>query len=114
MMMIQMIQQLQEKLLMTLGPDNPYVSPDNLYNGIAKSVEAAGLKSPDLYFTKPTPEEIQRRMQASANQPNPEMQSCRFGLKPTPRGAAYGRKRPAEAGDRARAEAYRDPAETPT
>ncbi|MCA1440332.1 phage portal protein [Ensifer sp. IC4062] len=74
MMMIQMIQQLQEKLLMTLGPDNPYVSPDNLYNGIAKSVEAAGLKSPDLYFTKPTPEEIQRRMQASANQPNPEMQ----------------------------------------
>ncbi len=29
MMMIQMILQLQEKLLMTLGPDNPYVSPDN-------------------------------------------------------------------------------------
>jgi hypothetical protein len=69
-----MIQQLQEKLLMTLGPDNPYVSPDNLYNGIAKSVEAAGLKSPELYFTKPTPEDIQRRMQASAGQPNPEMQ----------------------------------------
>ncbi|PDT43003.1 MULTISPECIES: portal protein [Sinorhizobium] len=74
MMMVQMVQQLQEKLLMTLGPDNPYVSPDNLYNGIAKSVEAAGLKSPDLYFSKPSPEEIQRRMQASANQPNPEMQ----------------------------------------
>ncbi|WP_331374716.1 portal protein [Sinorhizobium chiapasense] len=74
MMMVQMVQQLQEKLLMTLGPDNPYVSPDNLYNGIAKSVEAAGLKSPDLYFSKPSPEEIQRRMQASASQPNPEMQ----------------------------------------
>ncbi|MDK1489703.1 phage portal protein [Sinorhizobium sp. 7-81] len=78
MMMIQMIQQLQEKLLMTLGPDNPYVSPDNLYNGIAKSVEAAGLKSPDLYFTKPSPEEIQRRMQASAGQPNPEMQKLQM------------------------------------
>ncbi|THK37274.1 phage portal protein [Ensifer sp. MPMI2T] len=78
MMMIQLIQQLQEKLLMTLGPDNPYVSPDNLYNGIAKSVEAAGLKSPDLYFTKPTPEEIQRRMQASAGQPNPEMQKLQM------------------------------------
>lgn len=74
MMTIQMIQQLQEKLLMTLGPDNPYVSPDNLYNGIAKSVEAAGLKSPELYFTKPTPQEIGRRMQAAAAQPNPEMQ----------------------------------------
>ncbi|ASY63482.1 Phage portal protein [Sinorhizobium sojae CCBAU 05684] len=78
MMMIQMIQQLQEKLLATLGPDNPYVSPDNLYNGIAKSVEAAGLKSPELYFTKPTPEEIHRRMQAAAEQPNPEMQKLQM------------------------------------
>ncbi|MGK9199386.1 portal protein [Sinorhizobium meliloti] len=74
MMMIQMILQLQEKLLMTLGPDNPYVSPDNLYNGIAKSVDAAGLKSPDLYFTKPAPEEIRRRTQAAADKPDPEMQ----------------------------------------
>ncbi|MCA1491841.1 portal protein [Sinorhizobium alkalisoli] len=73
MMMIQLIQELQEKLLTTLGPDNPYVSPDNLYNGIAKSVEAAGLKSPELYFTKPTPEEIRQRMQAAAEQPNPEI-----------------------------------------
>ncbi len=56
----------------TLGPDNPYVSPDNLYNGIAKTVEAAGLKSPDLYFTKPTPEEIQRRMQAAQTQQQPD------------------------------------------
>jgi len=78
MMMIQMILGLQEKLLATLGPDNPYVSPDNLYNGIAKSVEAAGLKSPELYFTKPTPEEIERRMQAAASQPNPEMQKLQM------------------------------------
>lgn len=78
MMMIQMILQLQEKLLMTLGPDNPYVSPDNLYNGIAKSAEAAGLKSPDLYFTKPAPEEIQRRMQAAAAKPDPEMQKLQM------------------------------------
>ncbi|OCP38640.1 phage portal protein [Ensifer sp. LC163] len=73
MLMIQMIQQLQEKLLMTLGPDNPYVSPDNLYNGIAKTVEAAGLKSPDLYFTKPTPEDIQKRMQAAKPQQQPDV-----------------------------------------
>ncbi|WP_043619274.1 hypothetical protein [Ensifer sp. ZNC0028] len=73
MLMIQMIQQLQEKLLTTLGPDNPYVSPDNLYNGIAKTVEAAGLKSPDLYFTKPTPEDIQKRMQAAQPQQQPDV-----------------------------------------
>ncbi|WP_312362543.1 phage portal protein [Ensifer sp.] len=73
MLMIQMIQQLQEKLLTTLGPDNPYVSPDNLYNGIAKTVEAAGLKSPDLYFTKPTSEDIQKRMQAAEPQQQPDV-----------------------------------------
>ncbi len=72
MLMIQMIQQLQEKLLMTLGPDNPYVSPDNLYNGIAKTVEAAGLNSPDLYFARPTPEDIQKRMQAAEPQQQPD------------------------------------------
>lgn len=78
MMMVQMIQQLQEKLLSTLGPDNPYVSPDNVYNSIAKMVEAAGLKSPDLYFTKPDPAEVQKRMEAAANQPNPEMQKAQM------------------------------------
>ncbi|RAS13541.1 phage portal protein [Ensifer adhaerens] len=74
MMMMQQILALQEKLLATLGPDNPYVSPDNLYNGIAKTVEAAGLKSTDLYFTKPTQEDVNRRMEAEANKPDPEMQ----------------------------------------
>ena len=75
MMMIQMIQQLQEKLLASLGPaNNPYVTPDNLYNSISKTVEAAGLKSPDLYFTKPSEEDLQKRMEADANKPDPEMQ----------------------------------------
>jgi len=75
MMMVQMIQQLQEKLLASLGPvNNPYVTPDNLYNSIAKTVEAAGLKSPDLYFTKPDQEELQKRMEADAAKPDPEMQ----------------------------------------
>jgi len=75
MMMVQMVQQLQEKLLASLGPvNNPYVSPDNLYNSIAKTVEAAGLKSPDLYFTKPDPEQLQKRLAADAAKPDPEMQ----------------------------------------
>ncbi len=58
---------------MTLGPDN-------LYNAIAKTVEAAGLKSPDLYFTKPTPKDIQNRMKATdeQQQPNLGMQRLRM------------------------------------
>ncbi|QRY69182.1 phage portal protein [Ensifer sp. PDNC004] len=79
MMMVTMIQQLQEKLLASLGPvNNPYVSPDNLYNSIAKTVEAAGLKSPDLYFTKPDPEQLRKRLEADANKPDPEMQKVQI------------------------------------
>ncbi|MCZ7502026.1 portal protein [Agrobacterium sp. ST15.13.015] len=72
MMMMGLIISLQEKLLDAFGPDNPYVSPDNLYNGIAKQAEAAGLKSPDLYFTKPDAEEVKQKIAASQNQPSPE------------------------------------------
>ncbi|MGE6786312.1 hypothetical protein ACQKGL_27705 [Ensifer adhaerens] len=35
-------------------------------------MEAAGLTSPDLYFTKPTPEDIQKRMQAAEPQQQPD------------------------------------------
>lgn len=72
MMMMGLIIGLQEKLLTAFGPDNPYVSPDNLYNGIAKQAEAAGLKSPDMYFTKPDPEVVKQKIEASQNQPSPE------------------------------------------
>lgn len=72
MMMMGLIIGLQEKLLAAFGPDNPYVSPDNLYNGIAKQAEAAGLKSPDLYFTKPDPEMVKQKIAASQSQPTPE------------------------------------------
>lgn len=72
MMMMQIITGLQEKIIASFGADNPLVKPDQLYNGIAKTVEAAGLKSPDLYFTKPDPQEVQQRMDAAKSRPDPE------------------------------------------
>lgn len=72
MMMMQIITAMQEKLIAAFGADNPIVKPDQLYNAIAKTVEAAGLKSPDLYFTKPDPAEVQAKMEAAKNKPNPE------------------------------------------
>lgn len=75
MMMMQMISGLQEKLLASLGAaDNPFVTPDNVYNALSKLVEASGLRSVDQYFTKPDPEKIKKMMDAKANQPNPEME----------------------------------------
>ncbi|WP_269825933.1 phage portal protein [Agrobacterium salinitolerans] len=81
MMMMGLIIGLQEKLLAAFGPDNPYVSPDNLYNGIAKQAEAAGLKSPDLYFTKPDAEEVKQKIAASQNQPSPEQVKAEAQMK---------------------------------
>ena len=72
MMMMQQIVALQEKMLAGFGPDNPFVKPDNVSNAIMKLAESAGLKTPSLYFTVPDPEEVQEKLEAMKNQPNPE------------------------------------------
>jgi Skp family chaperone for outer membrane proteins len=74
MMMMTQVIGLQEKLLASLGADNPFVKPDNVYNAVSKFAESAGARSTELYFTKPDPKEIKAKMEAAANQPNPELQ----------------------------------------
>lgn len=73
MMMMQIVMGAQEKLLAAFGPDNPYVKPQQVYNALAKMIESAGLKTPGLYFTDPDPEEVQAKLEASAQQPDPAM-----------------------------------------
>jgi hypothetical protein len=80
MMMMQFVIQLQEKLLGAFGPKNPFVKPDQLYNAVSKVVEAAGLKSPDMYFTKPDPQEVQALLQAQASKPSPEQEKTQGAL----------------------------------
>jgi hypothetical protein len=57
-----------------------YVSPDNLYNAISKLVQAAGLKTVGLYFTKPDPQAIQQAMQAQSQQPSPDQIKAQTAL----------------------------------
>lgn len=73
MMMMSQVIGLQEKLLASLGADNPFVKPDNVYNAVSKFAESAGARSTELYFTRPDPAEIQAKMEAAANQPSPEV-----------------------------------------
>jgi len=74
MMAMQQVITLQKEILASMGPGvgMQYVTPDNLYNAISKFVEAAGLKSVGLYFTKPEPEAIQQAIQSQSQQPSPE------------------------------------------
>jgi hypothetical protein len=76
MVMMTMVTNIQEKMLAGLGPDNPFVKPDNVYNAISKLIEAAGLKTPSLYITEPDPEEVQAKLEAAQNQPDPEAQKA--------------------------------------
>lgn len=73
MMVMHQVIGLQKELLMSFGPiDNPFVTPDNLYNAIEKMVQASGLKTAELFFTKPKPEVIQQKMQQAAQKKSPE------------------------------------------
>lgn len=80
MMMMQFVLTMQEKLLAAFGPNNPFVKPDQLYNAVSKVVEAAGLKSPDMFFTKPDPQEIQALLQAQQSKPSPEQEKIQGQL----------------------------------
>jgi hypothetical protein len=78
MAMMQFIGAQQEKLLGAFGPtNNPYVTPDNVWNALARGVEAAGLKTPEMYFTKPDPQQLQEMQQAAANRPDPAMEKVK-------------------------------------
>lgn len=81
MQMMQMVMAMQEKLLAAFGPENPYVKPENLWNSLSKLVEAAGLKTPGLYFHEPDQQEVQAMMQALKNKPSPEMIKAQADMK---------------------------------
>ena len=69
---LNMIFEKQALIMTSLGPINPLVKPDQLYNTLAKMAETAGFPSADPYFTKPDPEEIAAQQQENANKPDPE------------------------------------------
>lgn len=70
MSVLQIVLGLQEKILATIGADNPYVKPEQLYNTLEKITETAGFPSADPYFTKPDPEDVQRIMAAKSEKPD--------------------------------------------
>lgn len=63
---------LQERVLGSMGPavGMQYVSPQNLYNAMAKLIEASGLRSVNLYLTQPDEEKIQQAIEAQSQEPS--------------------------------------------
>ncbi|BEV44776.1 portal protein [Afipia carboxidovorans] len=83
MLAMQQVITLQKEVLASMGPTvgMQYVTPDNLYNAISKMVEAAGLKTVSLYFSKPDPQQIQQAIQQQSSQPSPEQVKAEAALK---------------------------------
>jgi len=76
MMMMGQIIGLQEKLVAVLGTDNPFVTPDNVHKALVAMTSAAGIKSPDMYFTQPDPQDIERRKQEDKAKLTPEQEKA--------------------------------------
>ena len=76
MMMMSNIIAMQEKIVDKMGLDNPFVTPENAHKALQGLTIAAGIKSPDMYFTAPIPEDIQRRKQEEAAKPSPEQEKA--------------------------------------
>lgn len=74
MMAMQQVIGLQNQILSSMGPaiGRLFVTEDNLYNALAKMIEASGLRSVNLYLTKPGEGAIDQAMQAQSQQPSPE------------------------------------------
>ena len=70
---LQVIYGLQKELLLSMGPDNVFVKPDQLYNTLSKITETAGFPSAQPYFTDPDPQEVQAKLDEQKNAPNPDV-----------------------------------------
>jgi hypothetical protein len=73
MMMMQIVLNVQEKIVTTMGPDNPLVKLEHIYEAVEKLIMAAGLRGVQSFIAKPTPEEAQAFMEKIKNRPDPEM-----------------------------------------
>jgi hypothetical protein len=65
--------QVQERIVATLGEDNPFVTPEHLANTFQRFAQASGIKQPRLHFGDPGRDEIMQWMQKRAQRPDPEM-----------------------------------------
>jgi hypothetical protein len=65
--------QVQERIVASLGEDNPFVTPRHLSNTFQRFAMASGIKQPRLHFGEPDENQIAEWMQKRAQRQDPEM-----------------------------------------
>jgi hypothetical protein len=66
----------QEQILAQLGPSNPLVNLGQYSNTLTKLAETSGIRNPEMFFNKLTPQDMQAYQQQMSQQPNPEAQKA--------------------------------------
>lgn len=70
---LQVIYGMQKEIALTLGADNPFVKPKQLYNSLEKITQTAGFPSALPYFTEPDEQEVAAKLQEKKQRPDPEI-----------------------------------------
>jgi hypothetical protein len=74
---LQLIYGMQKEILLTIGPENPFVKPKQFYNTLEKITETAGFPSALPFFTEPDEAEVKRLLDEQKQQPNPEVEKIK-------------------------------------
>ena len=75
-----LIRGIQSELVTAFGLDNPFVTPDHIYNLIEKIVLMSGFPTAEPYFMRPDPENVKRLMEASQQGDDTEQQKMQMQM----------------------------------
>lgn len=71
-----LVKQIQTEIMTVTGPNNPFVSPVEIYNTVESMFEVLGIATPDRYIKKPTPEQLQQLAQQKPPPSEAEMKQA--------------------------------------
>ncbi|WP_455296449.1 portal protein [Brucella pituitosa] len=73
---LQQIAAKQELIIAQGGPNNGIVTLEQYANTLRKTVETAGIRNPDSYYSEITQDKLQEMQQSQQQQPNPEVEKA--------------------------------------
>lgn len=72
MLALKEIESTQANLITAFGKRNPFVTPENIYNTLARKIEVIGMGDASTFFKRPSQQEVEALLQAEDNKPSPE------------------------------------------
>jgi hypothetical protein len=97
----------QQQIYSTMGPNNPFVSPVEMWNTMSDMLELANIKDIERYFKMPTPEVLQA-IASAPTQPDPMAVSAQAQMEDVRRKTAESVSKQAQEDDKIHQKAIAD------